>query len=77
VFSILVSRVFFGWTLLECIGSALAGVLIELAFEGIFLGLGANICKRWQRRGVGEAYFRLREENRKKQGESRTSTFQK
>ncbi len=66
VFSLLVSRAFFGWTLLECVGSALAGVLLELAFEALFLGLGANICKRWRQAGVGEAYFRLREENKRK-----------
>ncbi len=70
-FSLLVSRVFFGWSLLQCVTSALAGVLIELGFEALFLGLGANICKRWRRQGVGEAYFRLREENAKLRREAK------
>lgn len=40
VFALLVSQVFFGWTLLQCVTCALTGALVELIFEVFFSPLG-------------------------------------
>ena len=63
VFALLVSHLFFGWTLVQCVSCALAGVVIELLCELLFLGLGHRVCRAWKERGVGEAYFRLCQQN--------------
>ena len=65
VFALLVSHLFFGWTLVQCVSCALAGVVIELLCELLFLGLGHRVCRAWKERGVGEAYFRLCQQNRR------------
>lgn len=46
VFALLVSRVFFGWTLVQCVTCALTGALLELAFEVFFSPLGYRIARR-------------------------------
>ena len=40
VFALLVSQVFFGWTLVQCITCALTGAVLELLFEIVFSPLG-------------------------------------
>lgn len=45
VFALLVSQVFFGWTLTQCITCALTGALLELLFEVVFLPLGYRMTK--------------------------------
>ena len=57
VFALLVSRLFFGWTLTQCFTCALTGMVAELLFEVVFSPIGYRILKRWQKTGVGEAYF--------------------
>ncbi len=46
VFALLVSRVFFGWTLVQCVTCALTGAVLELLFEVFFSPLGYRISKK-------------------------------
>ena len=57
VFSLFVSRVFFGWTLTQCIVCAITGMLAETVLELVFWRLGYKICQKWKSEGVGKAYF--------------------
>ena len=43
IFALLVSRVFFGWTLLQCVTCAITGALLELLCEVVFSPLGYRI----------------------------------
>ena len=52
VFSLIVSQVLFGWTLLQCFTCALTGALCELLFEIIFSPVGWKICAKWKNDGV-------------------------
>ena len=45
-FALLVSRLFFGWTLLQCFTCALTGAVMELLFEVLFSPMGYRIAKR-------------------------------
>ena len=45
VFALLVSKVFFGWTLLQCFTCALTGAVMELLFEVFFSPLGYRIAR--------------------------------
>lgn len=56
IFSLLVSHIFFGWTILECVYAAIFGMLLELICEIIFSPIGYKICKRWDKLGIGEEY---------------------
>ena len=62
VFALIVSHVFFGWTLLQCFTCSLTGMVIELLLEVVFSPIGFRICKRWQAENVGKEYFELRGE---------------
>lgn len=46
VFALLVSRLFFGWTLLQCFTCALTGAVLELVFEVVFSPLGYRLSRR-------------------------------
>ena len=46
IFALLVSRIFFGWTMLQCLTCALTGALAELVFEVVFSPLGYRISQR-------------------------------
>ncbi len=46
VFALLVSRIFFGWTMLQCLTCAVTGAIAELVFEVVFSPLGYRIAKR-------------------------------
>lgn len=51
-FALLVSRVFFGWTMVQCITCALTGACLELLFEVFFSPVGYRIsCKLMASRG--------------------------
>lgn len=56
-FSLIVSRVFFGWTLTQCVICALIGMGIELLCEVCFSFFGYRICEKWRKAHVGEAYL--------------------
>ncbi len=57
VFSLLVGRVFFGWSLVQCLTCSLFGMLAELICEGLFVWFGYRICENWKKNKVGEAYL--------------------
>lgn len=46
IFALLVSRIFFGWTTLQCITCALTGAALELVFEVVFSPLGYRVSRR-------------------------------
>ena len=52
VFALLVSRIFVGWTMLQCLTCAVTGAIAELAFEVVFSPLGFRISKRIKARQV-------------------------
>ena len=56
IFALVVSHIFFGWTLLQCVTCALTGMIVELLCEVIFSYFGFVVCKKWKRDGVGEEY---------------------
>lgn len=64
VFAFIVSKVFFGWTAVQCITCAVTGMFVELLCEFIFAPLGVAVCRRLKRDGVGAEYFALVEANR-------------
>lgn len=45
-FALIVSKLFFGWSLLQCFTCALTGAVLELAFEVVFSPIGYRISKR-------------------------------
>lgn len=57
VFALIVSHVFFGWTLLQCITCSLVGCAVELICEAIFSPIGYRVCKKWETLNVGKEYF--------------------
>lgn len=57
VFSLMVSHVFFGWTLLQCFTCAVSGCLIELLCQVIFTPIGYRVAKSWEQDRVGEQYI--------------------
>ncbi len=46
VFALLVSRTFFGWTMLQCFTCALTGAFLELFFEVVFSPFGYRITEK-------------------------------
>lgn len=54
VFALLVSRIFFGWTMLQCFTCALTGATCELLFEIVFSPFGYRIAKRIRMRQTDE-----------------------
>lgn len=56
-FALIVSHVFFGWTLLQCITCSIVGCLVELVCEIIFSPIGYKVCKKWEKLNVGKEYF--------------------
>lgn len=54
VFALLVSRIFFGWTMLQCLTCALTGAVCELLFEVVFSPLGYRISRRIMARQSAE-----------------------
>ena len=46
IFALIVSKVFFGWSLLQCFTCALTGAVLELVFEVVFSPVGYRISKR-------------------------------
>ena len=45
VFALLVSKIFFGWTFVQCFTCALTGAVLELLFEVFFSPLGYGLAK--------------------------------
>lgn len=57
IFAMLVSHVFFGWTMTQVITCSITGCIAELLCEVIFSPVGYKVCKKWQEEKVGEAYL--------------------
>lgn len=57
LFALIVSKVFFGWTLLQCFTCALTGMVFELVFEMIFSPLGYYFVRRMEKDNVGKDYI--------------------
>lgn len=55
VFALLVSRTFFGWTLVQCLTCALTGAILELLFEVFFSPVGYRIAMSIAPERVGVA----------------------
>ena len=49
IFALIVSRVFFGWSLLQCVTCAVTGAVAELVFEVVFSPMGYRISRRIMR----------------------------
>ncbi|MBQ7169927.1 MAG: VUT family protein [Synergistaceae bacterium] len=45
IFALMVSRAFFGWTMLQCFTCALTGAVLELLFEVFFSPLGYGLAR--------------------------------
>lgn len=60
VFALIVSHVFFGWSMLQCITCSVTGMIVELICEVIFSPIGFSVCKRWKKDNVGKEYFELK-----------------
>ena len=58
VFALLVSRIFFGWSLSQCLICSLFGMLAELVLECIFSVFGWKISEKWRINKVGEKYLK-------------------
>lgn len=57
IFALMVSHVFFGWSMTQVITCSITGCLIELVCEIIFSPIGYKVCKKWDAHNVGSAYL--------------------
>lgn len=57
IFALLVSHVFFGWTMFQVFTCSVAGALMELLSEVIFSPIGYQACRRWEAEEVGQQYI--------------------
>ena len=57
VFSLMVSHVFFGWSLVQCVTCSLTGCLVELLCQAVFTPAGYRITQEWAREEVGRDYL--------------------
>ena len=57
VFALVVSHVFFGWSLLQCVTCSLTGMVVELLCEVVFSYICYATCKKWKSENVGKEYF--------------------
>lgn len=58
-FALIVSHVFFGWSLIQCITCSLIGAVVELVGEVLLSGVGYKVCKNWKNESVGSDYLNL------------------
>ncbi len=57
VFALLVSQIFFGWSLTQCFMCALTGAVVELFCEIVFSPIGFRVVKNWDKNKVGSEYI--------------------
>lgn len=57
IFALLVSHVFFGWTIVQCLTCAATGMLAELLLEAAFSPLGYRVCRNWRKQEIGQKYL--------------------
>ncbi len=63
IFAILVSYIFFGWSMLQVVMCSLIAGIFELCCEAVFSPIGYAVCRRWERDNVGIEYIKHIEEN--------------
>jgi len=59
IFALIVSYVFFGWSIGQCVIAACITGVIELICEVIFGGFGYKTLRKWEARNVGAEYLAL------------------
>lgn len=57
IFALVVSHVFFGWSMWQVLTCSIAGALMELLSEVIFSPIGFKVAKRWEKEKVGQSYI--------------------
>lgn len=57
IFAMMVSHVFFGWTMTQVITCSITGCVAELLCEIVFSPLGYKVCKKWEKHNVGSDYI--------------------
>ena len=57
IFAMMVSHVFFGWTMTQVITCSITGCVAELLCEVLFSPLGYKVCKKWEKHNVGSEYI--------------------
>lgn len=57
IFAMMVSHVFFGWTMTQVITCSITGCIAELLCEVVFSPLGYKVCKKWEKHNVGSEYI--------------------
>lgn len=57
VFALIVSHVFFGWTMTQVIMCSITGAVAELIAEIIFSPVGYKVCRTWEKEDVGQEYL--------------------
>lgn len=65
LFTLIVSRNFFGWSLEQCITCSVFGMIVELICEIVFSLYGYRICERWKKNNVGYEYLSYKEKRDK------------
>lgn len=59
VFALLVSHLFFGWTMTQVVMCSFTGAVFELLCEAFLSPVGYRVVEGWERENVGSAYLRL------------------
>lgn len=62
IFAMIVSHVFFGWTMTQVITCSITGCIAELLCEVIFSPVGYKVCKKWAAVNVGAEYLAIESE---------------
>ena len=57
VFALIVSHVFFGWSMTQVVVCSLTGCIIELLCEVVFSPIGYKVSKQWEVEHVGKEYL--------------------
>ena len=57
IFAVMVSHVFFGWSMIQVVTCSFTGCIVELLCEVIFSPIGYKVCKKWEKENVGSAYL--------------------
>lgn len=56
IFALIVSHVFFGWSMRQVLMCSITGAVMELVGEVIFSPVGFMICNNWQKENIGHTY---------------------
>ena len=64
LFAFIVSKIFFGWSVTQCITCAATGAIAELLFEVVFSPLGYRYCLYLEKYHVGEEWIEYQREKK-------------